>query len=304
MSKSLLLIINPIAGKKHGIDYQPKIVETFKEADYDVSVRYTEKEKNAYYVTKKYGEGHDIIVCCGGDGTLKETICGVMELNLPVKIGYIPCGTTNDFAHSLNIPTDVDDAVETILEGETIAVDIGDFNGQEQFIYVSCFGNFCDVSYKAKQSLKNKVGRMAYYWETAKEVHKIKGFKAKIECDDGEIIDGKFFYGGVSNSFSVAGFPVLKKSGVLFDDGLHELALIRMPKNPAQLVSILNAMFVTRDVINNEYLVVKKGKNFKFYFEDEVNWTLDGENGGNHSFAEIRTCENAVKIFCNRAITD
>ncbi len=300
MSKSLLLIINPIAGKRHGVDYQPKIVEMLKDADYDVQVRYTEIDKNAYYVTKQYGRGNDIIVCCGGDGTLKETICGVMDLGLDAKIGYIPCGTTNDFAHSLNIPTDVDDAVETIIEGDTVAVDIGDFNGQEQFIYVSCFGNFCDVSYKAKQSLKNKVGRMAYYWETAKEVHKIKGFKAKVECDDGEVIEGKFFYGGVSNSYSVAGFPVLKKSGVEFDDGFHELALIRMPKNPAQLISILNAMFVTRDVINNEYLVVKKGKNFKFTFENEVNWTLDGENGGNHSFAEIKTYENAVKIFCNK----
>ncbi len=300
MGKSLLLIINPIAGKKHGIDYQPEIVEKFKEADYDVSVRYTEKDKNAYYVTKTYGKGNDVIVCCGGDGTLKETICGVMELGLGAKIGYIPCGTTNDFAHSLHIPTDVDDAVETILDGETIVVDIGDFNGKEQFIYVSCFGNFCDVSYKAKQSLKNKVGRAAYYWETAKEIHKIRGFKAKIECDDGEIIEGKFFYGGVSNSYSVAGFPVLKKAGVEFDDGFHELALIRMPENPVQLVSILNAMFVTRDVVNNEYLVVKKGKNFKFYFENEVNWTLDGENGGNHSFAEIKTYENAVKIFCKK----
>lgn len=300
MGKSLLLIINPIAGKKHGIDYQPEIVEKFKEADYDVSVRYTEKDKNAYYVTKTYGKGNDVIVCCGGDGTLKETICGVMELGLDAKIGYIPCGTTNDFAHSLHIPTDVDDAVETILDGETIVVDIGDFNGKEQFIYVSCFGNFCDVSYKAKQSLKNKVGRAAYYWETAKEIHKIRGFKAKIECDDGEIIEGKFFYGGVSNSYSVAGFPVLKKAGVEFDDGFHELALIRMPENPVQLVSILNAMFVTRDVVNNEYLVVKKGKNFKFYFENEVNWTLDGENGGNHSFAEIKTYENAVKIFCKK----
>ena len=303
MSKSLLLIINPIAGKRHGVDYQPKIVEMFKDADYDVQVRYTEADKNAYYVTKQYGKGNDIIVCCGGDGTLKETICGVMDLGLDAKIGYIPCGTTNDFAHSLNIPTDYDDAVKTILEGNTIAVDIGDFNGQEQFIYVSCFGNFCDVSYKAKQSLKNKVGRMAYYWETVKEVHKIKGFKAKIECDDGEVIEGKFFYGGVSNSFSVAGFPVLKKSGVEFDDGLHELALIRMPKNPVQLVSILKAMFVTRDVMNNEYLVVKKGKNFKFYFEEDINWTLDGENGGNHSFAEVKTYENAVEIFCSKATT-
>lgn len=300
MSKSLLLIVNPIAGKRHAVDYQPEIVEKFQEAGYEVQVRYTEIDKNAYYITKKYGKKSDVIVCCGGDGTLKETVCGMMELGLDAKIGYIPCGTTNDFAHSLNIPTDFDDAIETILDGHTMAIDIGDFNGKEQFIYVSCFGNFCDVSYKAKQSLKNKVGRAAYYWETAKEVTKIRGFKAKIECDDGEVIEGNFFYGGVSNSYSVAGFPVLKKSGVLFDDGFHELALIRMPKNPSQLVSIINAMFVTRDVVNNKYLVVKKGKEFKFYFEEEVNWTLDGENGGNHSFAHVKTYENAVKIFCSK----
>ena len=300
MAKSLLLIINPVAGKRNATEYQPGIMEKFQEAGYEIQVKYTEIYKNAYYITKEYGKGNDIIVCCGGDGTLKETICGVMEMGLDAKIGYIPCGTTNDFAHSLHIPTDVDDAVETIIKGETIAVDIGDFNGKEQFVYVSCFGNFCDVSYKAKQTLKNKVGRAAYYWETAKEVHKIKGFKAKIECDDGEDIEGKFFYGGVSNSYSVAGFPVLKKSGVLFDDGFHELSLIRMPKNPAQLVSILNAMFITRNVMDNKYLVAKRGKEFKFYFDNEVNWTLDGENGGNHSYAHIKTYENAVKIFCKK----
>ena len=297
MSKNLLLIINPIAGKRKSVDFLPKITKKLEEADYSVSVRYTEIDKNAYYVTKHYGEGNDVIICCGGDGTLKETICGVMELKLPVKIGYIPFGTTNDFAHSLHIPTDAEDAIEAVLEGKTKFIDIGDFCGREQFIYVSCFGNLCDVSYKAKQSLKNKIGRGAYYWESAKEIFSIKGFKAKVECDDGEVIEGKFFYGGVSNSYSVAGFPVLKKAGVEFDDGLHELALIRMPKNPAQLVSILNAMFITRDVVSNEYLVVKRGKNFKFYFDDKVNWVLDGENGGFHDFVEVKTCENAIEIF-------
>ena len=300
MSKSLLLIVNPIAGKRHGVDYQPKIVKMFKEADYNVQVRYTEIDKNAYYVTKQYGKGNDIVVCCGGDGTLKETICGVMDLGLDVKIGYIPCGTTNDFAHSFNIPTDYDDAVEAILEGDTVSIDIGDINGQEHFVYLSCFGNFCDVSHKAKQSLKNKFGRGAYYWETVKDLPKIKGHKVKIECDDGEVIEDTLFYGGVSNSYSIAGFPVLTKAGVEFDDGLNELAYIKMPKNPAQLASILKAMFVTRDVINNEYIVVKKGKRFKFYFDEEINWTLDGENGGQHSFVEINTCENAVKVFCKK----
>lgn len=298
--KKLLFIINPIAGKKRGIDFLPEIVNRFQDVGYQVETRYTEIDKNATVVTLYYGEDKDLIVCCGGDGTLKETICGVMTLESSAKIGYIPLGTTNDFAHSLHIPTDPLEAVDTIINGKELKVDIGDFNGDEQFIYVSCFGNFCDVSYKAKQKLKNKIGRGAYYWETAKEVHKIKGFKAKIECEDGEIIEGKFFYGGVSNSYSVAGFPVLTKAGVEFDDGFHELALIRMPKNPADLVTILRDMFITKDVLHNEHIVVRHGKSFKFYFEKPVNWTLDGENGGDHDFVEVKTLENAVTILVEK----
>lgn len=295
--KKLLLIINPIAGKKRGIDFLLEIVKRFEDVGYQVETRYTEIDKNATVVTLNYGEDKDLIVCCGGDGTLKETICGVMTLESSAKIGYIPMGTTNDFAHSLHIPTNPLEAVDTIINGKEMKIDIGDFNGDEQFIYVSCFGNFCDVSYKAKQKLKNKIGRGAYYWETAKEVHKIKGFKAKIECEDGEIIEGKFFYGGVSNSYSVAGFPVLTKAGVEFDDGFHELALIRMPKNTGDLVTILRDMFITKDVLHNEHIVVRHGKNFKFWFEKPVNWTLDGENGGDHDFVEVKTLENAVTIL-------
>ena len=297
MSKKLVLIVNPTAGKRRAVDYLPKIEKKFEDADFQVETRYTEIDKNATAVTKAYGNDKDYIVCLGGDGTLKETICGVMENNLKCKIGYIPLGTTNDFAHSVHIPTDALKAVDAIIDGDEMHIDIGDFNGLEQFVYVSCFGNFCDVSYKAKQSLKNKIGRGAYYWETVKEVHKIKGFKAKIQCDDGEIIEGKFFYGGVSNSYSVAGFPVLKKAGVEFDDGYHELALIRMPKNPKDLVTIVRDMFVTKDVLHNENLVLRHGKNFKFWFEDEVDWTLDGEYGGKHSFVEVVTKEHAVTIL-------
>lgn len=298
--KKLLLIVNPTAGKRRGVDYLPKIEEKFKSEGYQVESRYTEIDKNATYVTLNYGNDKEIIVCCGGDGTLKETICGVIALGNNAKVGYIPMGTTNDFAHSLNIPTDPMKAVDTILDGKEVAVDIGDFNGAEQFIYVSCFGNFCDVSYKAKQSLKNKIGRYAYYWETVKEIHQVKGVKAKIECDDGEVIEDNFFYGGVSNSYSVAGFPVLEKAGVEFDDGYHELALIKMPKNPSQLASVLKTVFVTKDVLENKYLVIKRGKSFKFTFEQPVNWTLDGENGGDHLEAEIKTLDNAVTILVGK----
>lgn len=294
--KKLLLIINPTAGKRLAKDYTLRVINKFDAAGYHVTTCCTQINKNACDIVMNRGEDFDLIVCCGGDGTLKETICGVMALGKDIKIGYIPLGTTNDFAHSVKIPTDAVMAANAVVSGKEFPCDLGDFNGAEQFIYVACFGNFCDVSYKAPQKLKNKIGRQAYYLETAKELFKIKGFKAKVECDDGEVIEGNFFYGGVSNSYSIAGLPVLENSGVSFNDGLHELAMIKMPKNPAQLASILSAM-IKKDVMDNEYLIVKRGKNFKFYFEEPVDWTLDGEYGGKHDYADISNIEKAITIL-------
>ena len=297
-NKTILLIINPTAGKRLAKDYALRVINKFDASGYHVTTCCTQINKNACDIVLNRGKDFDMIVCCGGDGTLKETICGVTQLGLKTRIGYIPLGTTNDFAHSVNIPTDALMASNAIITGKPMECDLGDFNGQEQFIYVSCFGNFCDVSYKAPQSLKNKIGRPAYFLESAKELFKLHGYKAKIVCDDGEVIEDTFFYGGVSNSYSVAGFPVLENAGVSFDDGYHELALIKMPKNPAQLTSILTAM-LKKDVIDNPYIIIKKGKNFKFYFDEPVPWTLDGEYGGDHDYAEITNVEKAVTIMVN-----
>lgn len=295
-TKKLLLIINPTAGKRLAKDYTLRIINKFDAAGYHVTTCCTQINKNACDIVLNRGKEFDLIVCCGGDGTLKETICGVTALGLNTRIGYIPLGTTNDFAHSVRIPTDAVMAANAVVCGKEMPCDLGDFNGSEQFIYVSCFGNFCDVSYKAPQKLKNKIGRQAYYLETAKELLKIKGYKAKIECDDGEIIEETFFYGGVSNSYSIAGFPVLENAGVSFNDGYHELALIKMPRTPSQLASILTAM-LKKEVLDNEYIIVKRGKSFKFYFDEPVAWTLDGEYGGDHSYAEINNIERAVTIL-------
>lgn len=295
-NKKILLIINPTAGKRLAKDYALRVINKFDAAGYHVTTCCTQINKNASEIVVNRGKDFDMIVCCGGDGTLKETICGVRELGLNTKIGYIPLGTTNDFAHSIDIPTDALQATNAIISGKEMTCDLGDFNGEESFIYVACFGNFTDVSYKAPQSLKNKIGRPAYFLESAKEIFKIHGYNAKIECDDGEIIEGNFFYGGVSNAYSVAGFPVLENAGVEFNDGYHELALIKMPKNPKELSSIINSM-LKKDVLDNPYIIIKRGKSFKFSFEAPVPWTLDGEYGGDHSFARVSNIEKAVTIM-------
>lgn len=219
-NKKMLLVVNPVSGKKLAKQYMMRMINRFDQAGYNVTACCTQINKNAYDIVKNRGREFDIVVCCGGDGTLKETVCGIMELGLDIPVGYLPMGSTNDFAHSMNIPTDVFEAVEAIINGEPKPVDIGQF-GNENFIYVAGFGNFTAISYSANQKLKNVLGKNAYYLQAVKEFFRMKPFHARVEAD-GEFFEGDYFYGEASNSYSIAGMPVLHNMGVEFDDGKHE----------------------------------------------------------------------------------
>lgn len=162
-AKKLLLIVNPVSGKKMAKRYMMKMINRFDEAGYSVTACCTQKNKNAYDITLTRGAGFDLIVCVGGDGTLKETVAGVMKLGKDIPLGFIPLGSTNDFAKSLGIPTDVSDAVDAIINGTPMPVDMGVF-GKDSFIYVAGFGNFTAISYSANQKVKNVLGKNAYYF--------------------------------------------------------------------------------------------------------------------------------------------
>ena len=237
------------------------------------------------------------MICCGGDGTLKETICGVMELGTDIPVGYLPMGSTNDFAHSLNIPTDVYAAVEAIINGEPKPVDIGKF-GDEYFIYVAAFGNFTAISYSANQKMKNVLGKNAYYLQAVHDFFHMKPFHARVEAD-GEFFEGDYFYGAASNSYGVGGMPVLHNMGVEFDDGLHELVLVKMFKNPAEILALANDM-VQKSVAENKLVTIRHCKHIKFMFDTPTPFTLDGEFGGDQTEVEATTLKHAVRIIVQK----
>ena len=200
-AKKLLLIVNPVSGKKMAKRYMMKMINRFDEAGYSVTACCTQKNKNAYDITLSRGAGFDLIVCVGGDGTLKETVAGVMKLGKDIPLGFIPLGSTNDFAKSLGIPIDVSDAVDAIINGTPMPVDMGVF-GKDSFIYVAGFGNFTAISYSTNQKVKNVLGKNAYYLQAVGEFFKMKPFHAKVIAD-GEVFEGDYFYGAFSNSYSV-----------------------------------------------------------------------------------------------------
>ena len=294
-NNKMLLVINPVSGKNKAKEFAPDIIKRFEEAGYEVNTVYTLKEKNAYKIVIESGHDADLIVCVGGDGTLKETVGGVMDASLNKPIGYIPMGSTNDFARSIGIPrNDVMAAVDNIIEGTPYPVDIGRFEN-EKFIYVAAFGNFTAISYNTSQKLKNALGHSAYYIPAVKDFFKMKPYHAKVVADD-EVFEGDYFYGATSNSYSIGGMPVLYNIGVKFDDGMHELILIKMFKNPKQMAQVISAM-LRRDARDNDMIVYRHAKTIKFVFDKPTPFTLDGEFGGDRLVASTSTLKHAVKII-------
>ncbi len=293
MQKKMLFIYNPNAGK--GL-LKPKladVLDIFVKAGFEVTVYPTQSYKDAYHKIKHMGDDFDLVVCSGGDGTLDEVVTGMMRRAKRVSIGYIPTGTTNDFASSFHISRDILSAADTAVNGIPFACDIGTFN-RDIFVYVAAFGLFTDVSYQTDQNLKNVLGHAAYVLEGAKRLLDIPSYKIKITHDEKEIED-EFMIGMVTNSKSVAGFRNIIGKKVLFDDGEFEVTLIKRPKNPIELQEIIAALLI--ESFDTNYMYTFKAREITFEAEGEIPWTLDGEFGGDHSVVHICNKQQALQIM-------
>lgn len=297
--KKLLLVINPVSGKKLGRQYSKMIIDNFSEAGFNVTCIFTTANENAYDMTIKRGNDFDLVVCVGGDGTLKETVSAVIELKNNMPIGYIPMGSTNDFAHSVGIPDKVEKAVQAIIEGEPRPVDMGIF-GDDVFIYVAGFGNFTAISYSASQRLKNIFGKNAYYISAVKDFFHMRGYHARVEAD-GEVFEGDYFYGEASNSYSVGGMPILHNIGVSFDDGKHELVLVKMFHSFGDFLSMVKSV-MTKDITGNDLVIFRHCDNIHFMFDEPTAFTLDGEFGGDQTDIQVKTLKHAVRIITTQPL--
>lgn len=302
MEKKMLFIFNPKAGKGKIKAHLLEIVDVFNKGGYEVIIRATQYPKDAYEKAKEYADKVDLIVCSGGDGTLDEVVTGIMELESSAPIGYIPAGSTNDFANSLFMPKNMVEAACMIMEEELYHCDIGKFN-DKTFAYIAAFGLFTDVSYQTDQDLKNILGHVAYVLEGVKRLFDIKSYHLKVETEDMTVEDD-FIFGMVSNSRSVGGFKNLTGRNVDMNDGLFEVTLITMPKNPLELQEILASILIAED--NTDLIYSFKTTKLTIESDEEVPWTLDGEFGGDHRQVEIENRHEALNLYLksNRKLRD
>lgn len=238
----------------------------------------------------------DLIVCSGGDGTLNETISGMMELEAMPQLGYIPAGSTNDFASSLKVPKQMTAAALAAIKGEPRPIDIGSFCGERYFIYVAGFGAFTEVSYLTSQDKKNLLGHQAYVLEGVKSLSSIKAYSLCVE-DESHFIEGDFIFGMITNTTSVGGFKGLVSQDVSLCDGLFEVLLIRMPKTPLELSSIVSSLLLKDEKCE---LVHKfKTRSLSVCAKEPIDWVLDGEFGGSHRSVQLENLYRQVVIRQN-----
>lgn len=293
MEKKLFFVFNPKAGKGKIKTALMDIVDIFNKGGYEVVIRATQYPKDAYEMTRKYANKVDLVVCSGGDGTLDEVVAGLVETGSKVPVGYIPAGSTNDFAGSLFIPKNMVAAAEMIMEENVYRCDIGKFNKQT-FTYIAAFGLFTDVAYETDQDLKNILGHLAYLLEGVKRLFDIQSYHMKVTTED-EIFEDDFMYGMITNSRSVGGFKNLTGKNVDMNDGLFEVTLITTPKNPMDMQEIIAGLMSGKD--NSDLIYTFKTSRIRIQSDEAVAWTLDGEYGGDHKEVEIRNLHRALNLY-------
>lgn len=292
MSKRLLLILNPISGKKVGKRHLADVVEQFCRAGYTPTVFVTTARDDARKWTRVHGGDADLVVCLGGDGTFNEVVAGLLDGGHTTPLGYIPCGSTNDFASSIGLKKTIPAATAAILNGTPHTYDVGAF-GERYFSYVASFGIFSRASYATPQNVKNALGHLAYVLEGVKELSNVHPWHVRFEVD-GRVVEGDYLFGAVSNATSVGGVLTLDPQSVDMNDGLLELLLVKMPRNAVELSDCIVALAEQR--YDTDALTFMNGSDFTVTADPTMEWSLDGEWGKGVSDLRIRNLRDAITL--------
>lgn len=292
--KTMLFIMNPYSGMRRANRYLADIISLFNRADYEVNIRMTAGPGDASRFAEHHARDVDLVVCCGGDGTLNETITGMIRCGATAPIGYIPAGSTNDFATSLKLSTNIMQATQDILDGEPVTYDVGRF-ADRYFSYVASFGAFTKSSYATPQSIKNALGHTAYVLEGISELSQIRPLHVRMEME-GEVVEDDFLFGAISNSTSIGGILTLDPRLVDMADGYLEVFLVRAPRNLTEISECIQALQSQR---YNDCAMITFGPAQKILVtaDPEMPWTLDGEKFDGQAEIEVENLHNAIRLI-------
>ena len=291
--KKCLLIVNPVAGRKSIQKNIPQIVRIFMDAGYLVTTTVTAAKGEAEMLAREYAASHDLIVAAGGDGTLNEVVVGLAHAGITVPVGYIPCGSTNEFATVQQLPTDSLAAARAIANGGVRSLDLGMF-GDHVFCGSAIFGAFSWMAYTTDQELKNRLGMGAYVLDGAFDPSMLKPWHMKITIG-GVPHEDEYIFGAISNAESLAGILHYPEGFVVLDDGLLEVLLIRMPKNFTEWQQVLHSIYA-RQIDACPLIELAQANSVWVDNPDGLLWSLDGESSGAFRTAHVSVLPGALKL--------
>ena len=291
--KKMLFVMNPCSGQKKANKYLLEILDMFNRGGYQVTVHITAGPGDATQAVCRQCAGMDLVVCCGGDGTFNETVSGLLMAGQDIPVGYIPAGSTNDFAASLKLSGNILQAARDILEGTPVAYDVGKF-GSRYFSYVASFGAFTRASYATPQSIKNALGHTAYVLEGINELSQIRKEHIRMEMD-GEVVEDDFLFGAICNSTSVGGILTLDPKQVDMADGLLEILLVRSPRSLGEISECLQAL--QNQTYNCAMITFRSARRVTIFADPEMPWTLDGEREDGHGEVDVENQHLAIRLM-------
>ena len=294
--KKLMIIMNPCSGKKKANGKLAEIINTFNRGGYDVTCYMTQGQGDATETVRERAGEFDVLVCIGGDGTFNEVISGLLTSGAGTPVGYIPAGSTNDFASSLKISKNMPEAAEDIVKGTPRTLDIGRFNNR-YFSYIASFGAFTKTSYATPQNLKNTLGHLAYVLAGVKELGSIQSHHLRVTLKDGTVFEDDYIFGAISNSTSVAGILTLDPKLVDMNDGLFEVMLIRKPESFLELSDCVLALLTQE--YTTAMLTMTSTERVEIEAPPEMDWSLDGEKAEGASLCVVENLHNAVNVITN-----
>ena len=296
MEQRVLLMVNPMAGRQKIRNELLYVVDTLTKAGYETIIYTTQGKDATRDLLAEKDSQFDRVICCGGDGTFNEILSATMHWDKRPILGYIPAGTTNDFAAGLKLPSDIREAAVNIVRGTPHTVDAGLFN-TSYFSYVASFGAFTETSYSTPQNFKNALGHLAYILEGIKEIPAFTPYTVCVEAD-GQIYKDSYIFGAVSNARSVGGILKISDSLVDLNEGVFEVMMIKMPKTLMDLSAIVTSLTSLNPLkYDPSMFLFLQTKELKITFEQEMVWSLDGERVSGGKEARIACIKDAFKIL-------
>lgn len=292
MQKRMMLIVNPVAGKGEMMRNIAEVTGIFMDAGYTVSLFPTKGRSDATEFVKAYAKDFDMVCCSGGDGTMNEVAVGMIEAGLNLPIGYMPSGSTNDFAEFHGISSDIKKAAKNIVDGTEHLVDVGKL-GDKYFINAADFGAFTWLPYTTPQRLKNKLGFYAYVLDGIKDLNKLQSEHLRVTIN-GVTEENEFIFGIVASSSGLAGALDYFGQKVVADDGLFEVLLIRRPTSPMELQATINAL--GSQSLNNDLISFCRTDKVEIECLKKLTWALDGEKCVAGSRHELESLRRRIKI--------